>query len=275
MAAAPTATRKRPLPVRLAHWAVRTGLRLMGAQERRTWRMQAGIPDMADSLVALRSRGFEPARAVDVGACVGRWTYMFAGVFPDARVLMVEPQAGHIPVLADVAAHLAPNVVHAHALLGAAAAAQVPFVVLDDGLGGTGSSVFPENSNVPRHTIGMPMQTLADLVEETGFGQPDFLKLDVQGYELEVLKGARSLLRGVQFILLEVSTWPYNVGAPLLHEVVAWLSDAGFAAYDLCGVSRRPDATLLQLDLLFVNRSSPLLKETRTLFARWQPDAGI
>jgi len=275
MAAESNSPRKRLLPVRLGRWAVRTGLRLMGARERRVWRAEAGIPDMADSLIALRGRGFQPARAVDIGACVGRWTYMFAGVFPDARVLMVEPQASHIPALAEVAANLAPNVGYAQALLGAEAVAQVPFVVLDDGLGGTGSSVFPENSNVPRHTIGMPMQTLTALLEATGFGQPDFLKLDVQGYELEVLKGARSLLRGVQFILLEVSTWPYNVGAPLLHEVVARLSDAGFAAYDLCGVSRRPDATLLQLDLLFVNRSSPLLKETRTLFARWQPDAGI
>ena len=274
MAAASTPPRKRPLPVRLGRWAVETGLRLMGARERRLWRAQAGVPDMADSLAALRSRGFQPARAVDVGACVGRWTYLFAGVFPAARILMVEPQARHIPALAEVAANLAPNVGYAQALLGAAAAAGVPFVVLDDGLGGTGSSVFPENSNVPRHTLEMPMQTLASLVAATGFGQPDFLKLDVQGYELEVLKGAGDLLRGVQFILLEVSTWPYNLGAPLLHDVTAWLSGAGFVAYDLCGVSRRSDATLLQLDLLFVNRSSPLLRETRSVFARWQSDAG-
>ena len=132
---------------------------------------------------------------------------------------------------------------------------------------GTGSSVLWENSNVPRRTIKLAMTTLDRIIEGQEFPPPQLIKLDVQGYELEVLKGGVRALASAEFVLLEVSVWQYNERSPLIDEVVAFMSGAGFATYDLFDINRRPDGTLLQLDLLFIRKDSSLLDDKMTVYA--------
>ena len=77
------------------------------------------------------------------------------------------------------------------------------------------------------------MSTLDSVVDERKMTGPILLKADVQGYELEALRGANQTLRKTEVILLEVSTLPYNIGAPLLAEVVAFMAERRFLVYDL------------------------------------------
>ena len=123
-----------------------------------------------------------------------------------------------------------------------------------------------ENSNVPRHVVQLPMMTLDDLVERTGFPAPTFIKLDVQGYELEVLKGSTKTLVGAEFVLLEVSISQYNEGSPLIDEVLAWMRNNGFVTYELWGLSRHRDGTLVQVDVLFIKSNSHLIRDRIMLF---------
>src|SRR2546422_465251 len=86
-----------------------------------------------------------------------------------------------------------------------------------------------------------------------------FLKLDVQGYELEVLRGAERTLTATDVVLMEVSLLQYNAGAPLFAEVTAFMKAIGFVVYDICGQLRRAaDEALFQADLLFVREDSTL-----------------
>lgn len=221
-----------------------------------------GSPNMLAGLRLLRARGFVPRRVVDGGACVGDWTRLVRSVFPDAEVLMIEPQQRHLATLKRFCERHAPKVEVAGALVGPDDRDGVPFVVLDDAAGlGTGSSVLAENSAVARHVVTLPMVRLDTLLDRLGKGQPDLIKLDVQGYELEVLKGAPRALRGAEFVLLEVSLAQYNAGSPLLAEVLAWMEASGFRVADVFDLSRRPDGTLLQADLLFVNRDSAFAQQ--------------
>lgn len=225
-----------------------------------------GAPNMLSGLLALRDRGVYPRRVVDGGACVGDWTRLFRSVFPEAAVLMIEPQERHAAALRRLCEQQAPKVKLAHALMGPPGLKTAAFVVLDDAAGGTGSSVLPENSNVPRHVVDLPVTTLDALVEEQGLPAPDFIKLDVQGFELEVLKGAATALATAEFVLLEVSLWQYNQGSPLLAEVVWWMNEHGFRAYEIFDISRRGDGVLVQVDVLFVRKDSPRVAEEITLF---------
>jgi len=214
-----------------------------------------GAPNMRAGLWRLRDRGFRPQIVVDGGACVGDWTLLFHSVFPDAKILMVEPQAPHFDVLSALAARRATHRKVVSTLLGPPGMNSAPFVVLDDASGGTGSSVLSEISDVPRHVVETPVTTLDKLVLERGFGFPDFIKLDVQGFEIEVLKGAAEALKRADFVLLEVGVRNYNKGAPLLHEVLQWMHGQGFNMYELFDLSRRSDI-LVQLDLLFARIGS-------------------
>ena len=105
-------------------------------------------------------------------------------------------------------------------------------------------------------------EELLDDVYKLKFGNqtPDFLKLDVQGYELEILKGAPWLLEHLQFILCEVSLLEINKGCPLITEVLGFMDENGFIPYDICSFIRRPlDRALWQTDILFIKKSQALI----------------
>jgi len=178
-------------------------------------------------------------------------------VFPLATVLLIEPQERHASALRSFCASHAPRLKLATSLVGPPGMHTAEFVVLDDSAG-TGSSVLAENSQVPRHVVTMPVATLDDLILRHEFAPPDFLKLDVQGFEIEVLKGATAALAVASFALLEVSLVPYNRGSPLLAEVVAWMDAHGYRVHDVFDLTRRGDGVLIQLDLLFVRKGSAL-----------------
>jgi FkbM family methyltransferase len=217
---------------------------------------ELGAPGMLSGLLALRSRGVSLRSVIDAGACVGHWTRLLKSVFPAAEVLMIEPQQQHADTLQRFCDESS-GIRFANALVGPPGMKEAAFVVLDDAAGGTGSSVLPENSNVPRHVVTLPVTTIDELIVKHALRPPDLIKLDVQGYELEVLKGATSALAGSDFVLLEVSLWPYNQGSPLLAKVVGWMDEHGFRAYEIFDISRRGDGVLVQIDLLFVRHTSP------------------
>ncbi len=210
-----------------------------------------GAPNMLAGLLGLRQRGAKPLSVVDGGACMGDWTRLCLSVFPDARILMVEPQPQHEAELLEVCRRRPQQLLYARALLGPPHVDRANFFVLDDTSGGTGSSVLPELSQVNRHAVEMPITTLDTLIRSTGMPCPDLIKLDVQGYELEVLKGAGETLERAAHVLLEVSIRQYNEGSPLLHEVTAWMAQQGFRVTEIFDLTRSRSDELLQVDLLF------------------------
>lgn len=58
------------------------------------------------------------------------------------------------------------------------------------------------------------------------------LKLDVQGFELEVLKGATQFLANTVAIEIEVEFWELYEGQPLFGDISAFLEDHGFKFED-------------------------------------------
>lgn len=202
----------------------------------------------------LKRNGFAPRTILDIGAYVGGWTEEVAGIFPDARVWMFEAQQDKKAALEAVAARVGPRVRVCNVLLGAARRDAVTYHLME-----TGSSVLSENTTMGRSSVSLPMTTLDDVAVGEASQSPIFLKLDVQGYELEVLKGGRSTLARSEVVLMEVSLLQYNEGAPLFRDVVDHMHQQGFVAYDVCGQSRREtDDALYQVDMVFTKPDSNL-----------------
>jgi FkbM family methyltransferase len=104
-------------------------------------------------------------------------------------------------------------------------------------------------------------QTLDTVIEKNNYPLPDFIKLDVQGHELEVLKGAEKCIAHSEVCLLEVTFLNLNNGDPLILEVLNFMDARDFQAYDISQFMRRPlDKALYQADIFFVKKHSPLLK---------------
>lgn len=202
----------------------------------------------------LRRNAFIPSVVIDVGAYVGEWSKLARSVFVTTPVVMIEAHPEREPSLKSATQAIGGDVRYLIALLGATSGMTVPFYSMNSG----GSSVLPERTTFSRKLVWLPMRALDEVIDWE-IRDPIFLKLDVQGYELEVLKGATNLLRRTHVIMLEISLIEYNAGAPLLASVVSWMAAEGFVAYDACGFARRAaDAALFQFDMLFVREDSVL-----------------
>jgi FkbM family methyltransferase len=76
------------------------------------------------------------------------------------------------------------------------------------------------------------------------------LKIDVQGYEMQVLRGAYQLLPGIDYILVESGIRPLYENAPRFSDVFQHLTERGF---HLIGMQawHRGNHTLVEADMLF------------------------
>lgn len=101
----------------------------------------------------------------------------------------------------------------------------------------------------------MPVRRLNYFLASGEIAPPQLIKADVQGYELEVLRGATEALASADAVLLKVSFRELYEGQPLAHELIAFLGDRGFMIADVCSYSQGADGSLEQSDMLFLRRS--------------------
>ena len=201
----------------------------------------------------LRSKGWHPAGIIDVGAYQGAWTRMVRAIFPGTPVLMVEAQRSKAARLEALCSEFE-GISVASAVLGSEAGKEVTFYEME-----TGSSYFPERSNAPRTATTHITSTLDEVA--AAMEGPLFLKIDVQGAELEVLAGGGKTLDRSEVVQLEVPFVSYNEGAPSLLDVLHFMIDRDFVPVDVSGFSRPNGKDLVQADFLFVRRSSPLRRD--------------
>lgn len=212
----------------------------------------AKAPNMELGLAAAAKRGFAPRHVIDIGAFHGEWTQMAHSIWPDARKTMIEGNHAKEPRLKEVAAHVGADL-HL-ALLGAQDGHEVDFHVME-----SGSSVYEENSPIARKTEKRTLRALDGLIPDTG--EDVFIKLDTQGYELEILRGAPRAVANAVGIMMEVSLIEINKGAPLLADVVSFMGERGFVAYEITEIHRRLlDGAMNQIDILFIPNASPLIE---------------
>lgn len=79
---------------------------------------------------------------------------------------------------------------------------------------------------------------------------PDAIKVDVQGFEYEVLQGFGGLLQSCLGIELEAHLYPIYQGQKLLHDLVAFLSDFGFVLRAMAPVAHF-DGDVVEVDAWF------------------------
>jgi FkbM family methyltransferase len=211
------------------------------------------LPELAYS--RLTASGFQPSAIVDVGAYQGDWTRLVARSFPNTPVLMIEAQAEKLNYLRSVESELQQTRALT-CLLGETEGAQVKFHVME-----TGSSIYRERSNVSPEPRVLKTRRLDAVLSENNFlQQPLFLKLDVQGAELDILRGGQIAMQNAEVIQLEVALAHYNEGAPQSEEVIAFMTEHDFSVHDICGFIRPDPNCVSQMDVLFVRKTSKLRK---------------
>lgn len=216
-----------------------------------------GVPSQRKSLESLKRLGFSPEYVLDIGAYEGNWAVEFNQIFPTSKIMMIEGQQQKQEILLHKKRHL-PNSEVKIALLGAENKT-VEFNIYD-----TASSVYKEDNETGALIEKIELQLLDDILANTAFCEPDFIKIDTQGFELEILRGAKKTLKSAKAVLLEVSFLNIYKDAPLAAEVVTFMEKNNFVVYDICSLMRRPyDKALFQSDFLFLQKNFSLRSSSR------------
>jgi FkbM family methyltransferase len=225
--------------------AGRDRLRAAGIEVRRV----EGGPrrTLPEVLSHLRGLGLAPATVIDVGVAAG--TPGLYAAFPDAALLLVEPVAEWHAQLEALGASRRVELVR-----GAAGPEPGSFDLRVHRVlacSSTMGSRRGDDAEFERRTV--PVVPLDDAVRDAGLAGPYVVKVDVEGGELDVLAGASAVLEEADAVLLEVSLFQLNEGAPQFGDVVRWMHERGWVVYDLYDGHLRPlDGALAQVDVAFV-----------------------
>jgi FkbM family methyltransferase len=205
------------------------------------------------SYYRLAQRGFSPNGIIDIGAYHGEWSRLISRIYPNIPILMIEAQAEKRAQLEAVCIQL-PQAKFELCLLGNKEGAEATFNVME-----AGSSLYSERSNVPRTRRTLTIHTLDRVIDKySELRTPLLIKLDVQGAELDVLKGGSHALSMAEVVQLEVALMNYNEGAPDLKDVLKFMAEYGFAFFDICGFIKATPKYLAQIDVMFVRTDSML-----------------
>jgi FkbM family methyltransferase len=181
-----------------------------------------------DFLIGLRDAGIAPKVIYDIGACVLHWTNEARRIWPQAEYCVFDAMDSveflyqeqnlkyHIGVLSD-------------------SERVVNFYQNDDYPGG--NSYYLENVDInaeaplvfnEQHRRCLRTETLDSVVLGGNFPLPDLIKIDTQGAELDILRGAAYCLSRCNHVILELQVVEYNKGAPLRDTVIEYMATKGF-----------------------------------------------
>jgi len=204
-------------------------------------------------------RRIAPDLVIDVGANRGQFTLDVVSALPSARVIAFEPLPSEAAVFRRIfASH--PNVeLRTHALGSKSERREMHIAKAADSSSLLDFTPRQEAINPGTGVVGAVDvdvltldQVLDDLFADRSLPRPSLLKADVQGYELEVLRGGERHLSALGWIYVEVSFVELYRGQPLAYEVVNYLSPRGFGLVDAV-ISSRLRGRSIQADFLFEN----------------------
>jgi FkbM family methyltransferase len=193
----------------------------------------------------------------DIGANVGTWTLLAKSIIPSAQIQAFEPLVRHCKSFADNIAGVENVTLHQIAVGSENTSAVIHVTNFSDASSLLTPAAASESLFGVRDAEQLDVQVrrLDDYRAEQDLPQPDLMKLDVQGYELEALKGGTECLGSVKAVITEVSFIEYYERQCLFHEVVSYLAKFDLFVLAL-GVNTVLGSAVGQTDVLFMRRIS-------------------
>jgi FkbM family methyltransferase len=207
-------------------------------------------------------RSFGTDVVLDVGANTGQFAQSLRHAGYTGHIVSFEPLSdAHVRLVSAAASDALWDVAERCAVGAAAGETQINIA-----RNSYSSSLLPM---LERHSVAAPesvyngveacrVVTLDDCIERT-FSDPTVtfgLKIDTQGYEAQVLLGARRSSSRIKVIMCEMSLIPLYEGAPTMTELCRLLAEAGYRCVAIAPEFEDPKTgELLQVNGTFIRQS--------------------
>lgn len=122
-------------------------------------------------------------------------------------------------------------------------------------IGGTGDSYYKELSRHYNNVepVKIKARKLVNLVLENNLPLPDLIKIDTQGSEIDILKGADHIIFNCKLVLIEISINETNSNAPLIGEYLNYFKSISFFPIEIAEKHFSESKILNQVDIIFLN----------------------
>ena len=191
---------------------------------------------------------------VDIGANKGQFAVAVRARFPQARIFAFEPLSGpakrfRLIFSDDELVRLYDSAIGPRAEMGTIyvsarddSSSLLPITDLQN-------EIFPGTSEVGQETVRIG--TLREFVQPDEIKPPALLKIDVQGYELEALKGCECLLDRFAYIYVECSFVELYSGQASVSQVIDFLHERGFVLKGIYNITYDRSELAVQADFFF------------------------
>jgi len=119
-------------------------------------------------------------------------------------------------------------------------------------IGSRQSTIFPGTEE--SHTQEVEVAPLHHFIEKDDLISPVFVKIDVQGYEIEVLKGCNNLIENIDYIYVECSFIELYTGQALANEIIQYLTNYSFKLSGIYNMFYDKNGIAVQGDFLFIKQ---------------------
>ena len=196
----------------------------------------------------------DPQTIIDIGVAEG--TAAFYDAFPDAHLVLVEP----LPDLYHEALTRIQKRPQPVTLLPVAAGAAAAEAIINIEMNALAKSSLLERTELTKETAGTQQRTiqierLDRLLQEGVFMGPFGVKIDTEGFELNVIKGLTAVLSQIDFFIVEVSIAKRFEGSYTFAEFIAYMEEIGFEVTDMLSFVRADKVGTRFLDLVFKQKA--------------------
>ena len=199
------------------------------------------------------------ATVVDVGANRGQFALAVRRWALKARVVAFEPLAEAADCFRKVFQGDSGVTLHQAAIGPEVGEATIHVAAADDSssllpISAKQERLFPGTSEIRTEIV--KVGRLSDFIASEEIVSPAMLKLDVQGYELEALRGCEELLKWFSYVYAECSFMELYTGQVLVDDIIAWLRKRGWCLSGVYNITNDCNGKSVQADFLFENSSS-------------------
>ncbi|HEY0255796.1 MAG TPA: FkbM family methyltransferase [Candidatus Methylacidiphilales bacterium] len=204
----------------------------------------------------LRRWNFEPKTIYDVGANRGGWTRSAVKYFPEASYVLVEPQ-DHLKINLQDLLDRGFKLEWINAGAGESPGI-FPFSIAGRDDSSSFARGFAGSEGSPQ-VLQIEVKTLNQIAADRGGEMPELVKIDAEGWDLHVLKGASDLIGVTDIFLIEAAICAKGFENTYL-EVVQTFDRIGYDLIDITCLNRSPENdTLWLVELAFLRRGHALL----------------